>query len=106
DGHLRSLPWTVDGKKPKTRDGYSVQMMIGITHQFAGILCRCIRGDGAANALVLVEGHFGVSTINGGRRLKYELLNLMLSRKLEQMDRRADIHVFVEQWLIQRRAYA
>ena len=65
-GHVRAAPGTVNRKESQTDGLQSIQVRVGVRHQFIGFLGRRIQTDRMINGITLAEGEFCVSSIDAG----------------------------------------
>ncbi len=63
-GHIRAPPGTVDGEKAQPCTGQTVEMGIGVRHQFVGFLAGGIQRDRVIDIVVHRKRHAGIGPVD------------------------------------------
>src|SRR6185369_14933455 len=103
---IRALAWSIDCEKSKTDAAQSVEMRISMAEKFARAFRGGVGRDGLAYRIVFAERYLGVDSIDRRRGAENELLDLVVTRELEHVERAVDVCLVVELWFGKRRSYA
>lgn len=95
EGHVRTAPGTVDGEEAQARARNSIEMGVGMGHEFVGLLAGGVEGDGVVDVVVDGEGHEGVGAVDRGGGGKDEVADGVVAAALEDIEEAGDVAVDV-----------
>jgi len=78
-GHVRSAPGAVHGEKAQARARQTIQVAVGVRHEFIGFFGGRVQAGGVIRAVLDAVGQFVVESVNGTGGGEDEVLYFVLA---------------------------
>ncbi len=104
--HVRTSPWTIDGKEPQTRSRQAVKMAVGVGHQFVGLFAGGVQALGMIDVLMNRERHGGVGAIDARTAGIDEVVDTVATATFEDVGETDDVAIDVGERVLDGVAHA
>ena len=85
DGHVRTLPGSVDREEAQTRRRQPVQVRVRVRHQLVGLFRGGVEADRMVHVVVDAEGHARVGTVDRAAGGVDEVFDVIVAAAFEDM---------------------
>lgn len=91
ESHIRASPGAIDRKETQTGRGNSIEMAVGVCHQFVRLFRCSVEAYGVVNIVADREGHLRVRTIHRTAGCVDKVSNLLVTAALQDIEKAIDI---------------
>src|SRR5690606_20869598 len=96
-----STPGPIHGKETQTRWWDYIEMAISMCHQLIGLLCSGVETDGIVDTVSFGKRNFCVLSIYRGTGCIHEMLNLVVTATLQDIDNANQVAIRISHGVFQ-----
>ena len=101
EGHVRSAPWPIRRKEPKTGGGKAKEMAVTVRHQFIGALGGSVKLERVIDSGMLGKWQRGIRPVDAASARIGEVGGLGVAARFEDICESDDVALDIRVWILQ-----